>query len=102
MFNKKEDLSSSLRLKKNPWAPYIEMQEKARKQQIKLKKQATLSYQKSLESEYKKTDMSGMMPWCFFCQYRTPEMDCKCDPVLREKEALCVEADALMQEKLNK
>ena len=91
-----------IELIKNAMAPYIEAQERARKQKAKLNRQATLSYQKWLESEYKKTDMSGMMPWCFFCTYRTDKMDCKCDPIIREKEAICVAADNLMQNKINK
>ena len=95
--NKKID---RLDLPKNPLMPYIEMQEKARKQQEKLKEQATLSFQKWLESEYKQKDMSGMMPWCLFCEHRTNKMDCKCDPIIREKDAVCVDAYHKMQEKL--
>ena len=97
--NNKIDTS---KLPKNAYSEYIQMQEKARKKKQKLEEQATLSFQKWLESEYKQKDMSGMMPWCLFCVHRTDKMDCKCDPIIREKDAMCVDAYHKMQEKLGK
>lgn len=89
-------------LQENPLMPYIELQEKASKQQAKIKEQATLSFQKWLESEYKEKDMSGMMPWCLFCTHRTDKMDCICDPIIREKDTMCVDAYHKMQDKISK
>ena len=89
------------KLPENPYSDYIAMQERARKQQIKLKEQARLDFQKWLDSEHKKTDLSGTMPWCMFCQWRSDHLDCTCDPTLRTIEAKC-DAYHKMQEKLDK
>lgn len=96
---KKIDVST---LPKNPMKPYIEIQEKARLKQKKLKEQATLDFQKWLDSEHKKADLSGSMPWCFFCKWRSNDVDCTCNPEIRTKEAMCVDAYHKMQEKLGK
>ena len=87
-------------VQENPCALYIELQEKARLKQKKLKEQATLDFQKWLDSEHKKADLSGSMPWCFFCKWRVNDVDCTCDPIIRTNEAMCVDAYHKMQERL--
>ena len=57
-------------------------------------------FQKWLDSERKETDMSGAEPWCYFCKYRKENVTCGCDPEIRAKEAICVEAYHEMQKKL--
>lgn len=97
---------------KNPMMDYIMIQERARKKQLALeaelkrkqeldREQAKLDFQKWLDSERKETDMSGIEPWCYFCKQRKENVTCGCDPEIRTKECVCVEAYHRMQEKLN-
>ena len=106
MSKKSESVSANkgneIKLQTNPLMPYIELIERTRKKQEKLKEQATLDFQKWLDSEHKKTDLSGAMPWCFFCKWRANDVDCTCDSTIRTNEAICVDAYHKMQEKLGK
>lgn len=93
---------NGIELKENPYMVYIELQEKARKKAIALNEQAKLDFQKWLDSERKETDMSGAEPWCYFCKHRKENVTCGCDPEIRTKEAICVEAYHEMQQRLHK
>lgn len=97
----KKKINQKQELPTNPYADYIALQEKARLKRIQLEKQATIDFQKWLDSERKKTDMSGAEPWCMFCKNRTKKLSCSCDPTVRSAEAVCVKAYYEFQKRLN-
>ena len=79
MVNKKIDLP------KNPYCEYMEAVE-AKHNQMKL------DFQKWLESEVNKRDMSGKMLYCAYCQYSDGISKCSATQEQRLKECYCDKA----------
>ena len=89
-------------LKENPLKDLIEISVKMAKKEKELDEQKRLDFQKWLDSERKHMDLSGMMDQCLFCQFRNENRECICDPTIRSREAVCVEAYHKLREKLEK
>ena len=88
-----------IELPKNPMKDYIELSIRAEKKRKELEKQKELDFQKWLDSESRHADLSGLMPYCMFCDYCSNRV---CTGHNREEECLCAKAYKAMQDRLNK
>lgn len=88
-------------LQKNPLMPLIEANIKAEKKAKELEEQMSLDFQKWLESERRKTDLSGIMPYCLFCPY-SKDYKCTCEPEKRLQDRVCYHSFRTMRSNLNK
>lgn len=89
-------------LPENPYKPYIEASIRTAKKEKELEEQKTLDFQKWLDSERRRMDMSGLMDHCLFCEFRNEKRECICDPTICSKEAVCVKAYRKMKDTLGK
>lgn len=55
-------------------------------------RQRSLDRKKWLASEKLKSDMSGEMPYCDFCEHQTELLWCLCNQEQRESNCLCATA----------
>lgn len=92
-------MKKEVNLPKNPLMDYIEISIRAEKKRKELEKQKELDFQKWLESEHRQADLSGLMPYCMFCD------SCKnriCMGQNIEEKCLCYKAYVKMKERLEK
>ena len=88
-------------LPKNPYSEYIQAHIRTEQKAKELAKQKELDFAKWLESEYRNTDLSGLMPYCMFCEH-CKEHFCTKDSEARVSETLCNKAYVKMQNRIGK
>ena len=92
MKKKEKDENIKRVIYENAYSNFIISTQKTRQKEKELEQQKELDLQKWFESEYRKADLSGLMPWCLFCEHVGDKHMCTCDPVQRESETMCVKA----------